>query len=101
MASERKPPFEAANAYRDGYVTLRGAAKSRSDYGAVSIDAKVSIDLTTAEARALAASLIAQADAADLKVAKKVAAEARRKAWRDREVAAGRMKVMSMKEFFR
>ena len=58
-------------------------------------------DISTADARILAASLIAIADEADAKVAKAQAAEARRQKWRDREVAAGRIKIMSVEKFFR
>ena len=53
-------------------------------------------DLTSAEARDLAASLVAEADRADAKVAAKTASDERRKKWRDREVAAGRLKIVSL-----
>lgn len=60
---------------------------------------EASAQITTAQARELAAALIEYADREDAKVAADKAREDRRKAWRDREVAAGRMKVFTMKEF--
>lgn len=66
-----------------------------------SLRTKGGSNITSAEAREFAADLIAQADAADAKADKVAASEARRKAWRDREIAAGRMKIFTAKEFFR
>jgi len=48
-------------------------------------------DMSSAEARDLAKALILEADRADAKVSAKVASDARRKKWRDREVSAGRL----------
>lgn len=59
-----------------------------------------STNITTAQARMLAASLVDLAaslvdlaDKEDAKVAAKAAHEERRKKWREREIASGRMKV--------
>ena len=50
-------------------------------------------DITPDQARVLATDLVEAADRVDAKVAAKVAAETRRKAWRDREIGSGRSKV--------
>lgn len=64
-----------------------------------SIKADASCDLSSADARALAAALIAEADRVDAKAAKDKAQEDRREKWRQREIAAGRMVSMSPAEF--
>jgi hypothetical protein len=51
--------------------------------------------LTIEDARQLAASIIAAADAADAKLNKKKSESARKAKWRAREIAAGRMVVMT------
>ena len=94
----RNPPFAVKRAYGDGSVRV-AVTLSASHIGEhVAIQGAGEID--TAEARALAAALIAEADRVDAATAKKAAAEARREAYRQREIAAGRMKVMSPAEFF-
>lgn len=50
-------------------------------------------DLSTDQARALAGALIEFADQSDARADAQTAAEARRRTWRDREIAAGRMIV--------
>ena len=94
----RKPPFTVKRAFRD--ASVRVAANLRvSDRGeACAIEAAA--DISSIEARDLAAALIAAADRVDEVAAKKTSAEARRQAWRDREVAAGRMQIMSAEDFF-
>lgn len=57
-------------------------------------------DLSTQQARDLAAALIEEADRSDARVEAKKASEDRRRKWRDREVAAGRMKVFNAGDFF-
>lgn len=94
-----KPPIEAARSYSDGKVAIKGTVNSRG-YNP-SIQAKFNLNISVDEARALAAKLIVLADEADAKVAKKAAADARRRKWRDQEIAAGRMRVMSAREFLR
>jgi len=69
--------------------------------GGKSVRMNCGIDLTADEARALASSLNELAADAKAKTAAKEAAEERRRKWREREVAAGRMKIMSAQEFFR
>lgn len=92
-------PFTVVKSYQDGRVGLRVALRS-SDWQGPSITMQATATITTTEARELAAALIQQADAEDAKLLKKEAAEARRRKWRDREVAAGRIKVMSTADFF-
>lgn len=77
-----------------GQITLRITLRA-AGYNGDSIAIQGSTTLSTVDARSLAESLVAFAEAADAKVAKKTAEEDRRKKWRDREIAAGRMKIMS------
>lgn len=82
-------------AYKDGHVCVRFSVKARGWSGdSIRIDGGT--DLSTADARSLAADLIREADRADAKVAAKKASDERRQKWRDREIAAGRMKVMTL-----
>ena len=66
------------------------------DYRA-SIKSKVSIHLTSIEARTLATDLVYFADQIDAKAAQEREAEARRAKWREREIASGRMKAVQWK----
>lgn len=93
-----KQPFSVAKSYTDGRVTVRGTFKA-SGYGA-SVKIECGQDITTEAARQLAGALVEAADLADAKVAKKTAEDVRRKEWRDREIAAGRMKIFTPGEFF-
>lgn len=94
------PPILAKKSCRDRCIEL--AIELRC--GGYSADATAKIaartTISTDEARALAEMLIQLADAADAKAAAKAAREERREKWREREIAAGRMKVMSAREFF-
>jgi len=90
-------PLEAKRSYKAGCVNVR--INLRSHHDSTKIEATAT--LTTEQARALASSLIGLADMEDAKVKAKSAAEARRKAWRDREIAAGRLKVMYWDEVLR
>lgn len=88
--------FCIKKSYKDGHVGLRFSVKASGWHGdSIRIDG--GSDLSTAEARTLAADLIKEADRADAKVAAKKASDERRQKWRDREVAAGRMKVVSLR----
>jgi hypothetical protein len=73
-----------------GKVTVNVALKCHGTYSD-SARITASTDLTTGQARELAADLVRLADAADAKVAAKAAEDARRKAYCDRDVAARRM----------
>jgi hypothetical protein len=88
-----KQPIEAHKSYHDGQVSIQVHLKC-SGYGNSAARIDGSTELTVEQARSLAVALTTLADAAEAKVAAKAAAAARRKAWRDREVAAGRMKIM-------
>jgi len=89
-----KTKVKAIKSFSDGRIKLGIVMDCGYHYPSAKIDAK--IEITTQEARALAAEILALADADDAKTAKKQEAEARRKKWRDREVAAGRRIVVSM-----
>jgi hypothetical protein len=84
--------FCIKKSYRDGCVAVRFSVRG----GNVRIDG--GSDLSTADARKLAAAIIAEADRADAKVAARKASEERRQKWRDKEIAAGRMKVISFRD---
>lgn len=85
----------ANRSYKDGHVSVRVTLKT-SGWKSASIKVEGATDLSSNQARELAKSLIAEADRADAKVAAKAASEARRKKWRDREVAAGRIKIVGL-----
>lgn len=94
MATQPKMPIHAARSYRERSVAVRFRLKTRGfDGNSVSIDG--SIELTSQQARGLALALTDFANASDARGDAKDTAEQRRKAWRDREVAAGRMKIFS------
>lgn len=67
--------------------------------GTISVQAAT--EISTQEAREIAAALIFEADRADAIAAKKATAELRRQKWRQREIDAGRLKIMSADDFFR
>jgi len=91
---ERKmDKFCIKKSYRDGHVGLRFSVKARDWHGG-SININGGSDLSTAEARDLANALITEADKADAKVTAKKASDERRQKWRNREIAAGRMKII-------
>lgn len=88
-APKRNSSVIAKKSFRDGHVALNITLKAWGHY-CDSIRVNASTELTTDEARELARAIAALADEADAKVERKAAAEARRRKWRDREVAAGR-----------
>ncbi len=90
---ERKPAVVAKKGYKDGIVGLAISLRCHGYGDGARIDG--STDLSIQQARELAAALISHADAAEAAIAKKAAQEDRRQKWRDREVAAGRMQIIS------
>lgn len=80
----------AVKSYNRGKIALRISAKPSGWHGP-SATIALRGDLETAHARAIAAAIIAAADAADEREAKEKAVEARRQKWRERERAAGRL----------
>lgn len=84
-------------AYADGCVKVAFVVDVYS-HGS-SVRQKASIEITADEARVVAASLLAEADRVDGVATKKREQAIRRKKWRDREVAAGRMKIITVDEF--
>lgn len=82
--------FSVKKSYRDGCIGLRFSLKANG-WNALKVEG--GSDLPTAEARALADAIIAEADRADAKVAAKKAADERRQKYREREIAAGRLNL--------
>lgn len=88
-----KTPITAKRSCRDGHVSVHVTLSARGfDSGSVRVEGRT--DLSTAQARELAKALLDAADRADEKVAVKAASDERRRKYRDREIAAGRMVVM-------
>lgn len=79
--------------YQDGHVKLRVEASAHNRHQEAS--ATVAVDLDMEAARNLAANLLLAVEKEEAKIKAKQDREARRKAWRDREVAAGRLKIIS------
>jgi hypothetical protein len=88
--------FCIKKSYRDGHVGLRFSIKASGRHGDT-LRIEGGCDLSTEAARELARALIEEAERADAKVATKKASDERRKKWRDREVAAGRMKIIGLR----
>lgn len=86
-------PIIVKKSYRDGCVGLAVKLTSRG-WNGPSIAVTGSADITAAQARGLAHALLAAAGAVDVKALAKAEREARRKAWQEREIAAGRMVVL-------
>ena len=84
-------PFLAKKSYSDGHVAVSVTLKASGWGDRVQVTGGA--DMTTEQARVLAQALVALADEADAKVARKAAEKERRQKWRDREIAAGRMVV--------
>ena len=92
--------FSIKKSYMDGHVGLRFSVKARGRHSdTIKIDG--GSDLSTAAARDLAKALMEEAERADAKVAAKAASDMRRQKYREREIAAGRMKIISLDEMFR
>jgi len=87
-----KPKADVLKSFREGHVKLRLSANSYG--GGVDVAATVAVDLTLEAASALAAKLEVFVQNETAKVQARADHEARRKAWREREIAAGRIKVM-------
>lgn len=88
-----KTPITAKKSCRDGHVSVRVILSARGfDSGSVRVEGGT--DLSTAQARELAKALLDAADRADEKVSVKAASDKRRRKYREREIAAGRMVVM-------
>lgn len=89
----RRAPFTARKSTREGQVSVAVKLSARG-WSGDALRVEGSADLTSAQARELAQALVAAADAADAKVSARAAAKVRRDAWREREIAAGRMVVL-------
>lgn len=80
--------------YQDGHIKLRVDASASRRGHAISVSAAVDLDLEAA--RNLSANLLLAVEKAEAKIKAHQDREARRKAWRDREVAAGRITIISL-----
>ena len=94
MAREFK--LTVKRAYAEKSVALGVAF---AGYGEPWISGKMTGTLSTVDARALAGALIAEADRADAVAAKKSAEAERRAKWHAREVASGRIQVLTAEQF--
>lgn len=94
-----KSSVKARKSYQDGHIAVlvSGGAHQRG----VSLTGTIKVDMTLDAARALQMELAATITKEETKMKAHADREARRKAWRDREVAAGRMKIVPASEFFR
>lgn len=90
--------FAVVKSYRDGCVSV-SVNLSASGYGP-SVKVQCRAQISTIEARELAAELIAKADAEEAKQEKLLQTKERHDKWREREIAAGRIKVMSASDVF-
>ena len=92
--STDKPAISAAKSFKDGHVKINIRLKCDGYGDGARIEAGT--HLTTAQARALAADITAQANKKDEETIAVAAAKERRQKWRDREISAGRMKVFTV-----
>lgn len=99
ISDKTAPPITAAKAHSAGKLTIK--VRLNSGWSGDHMKLEGSTELTTNQARVLAQSLIDLANAEDRKVANKKEADERKQKWYDREVAAGRLRVMSIGEVFR
>lgn len=88
-----KPVVKATRSSREGHVHLM--AKASAYHFGQSVSSSVSIDLDIEAARAFRLELETAIAKAEEKITSKVERDARRKKWRDREIASGRMKIMA------
>lgn len=91
----RKTVVKVSKSFKDGHVALRVEAGAHSWGGGETVSASVSVDLDLATAKALQIAMGEAIEKEAAKVAAKQAYETRRKKWRDREIAAGRMQVFT------
>lgn len=94
-----KPVVKATKGYREGHISL--SVQADAHHFGVSVASKVSVALDLDAARALQAEIGEAVSKAEAKMKAAAEREARRKSWRDREVAAGRRQVFSVNEFFK
>jgi hypothetical protein len=86
---------KVCKSYKDGHVKVRMDASAHNWFGGNSVSASISVDIDLETARALQTELGAAIEKEAAKMESKRTAEERRKKWRDREVAAGRRKIIS------
>lgn len=89
-----KPTVKATKGYREGHISLSLSADAH--HFGVSVASKMSVALDFDAARALQAEIGDAVSKAEAKMKAKAESDSRRKVWRDREVAAGRMKIFHL-----
>lgn len=89
-----KCPLSVRRSYCDGKVGVRMELSVLGSYGRGLSKSLLSADISVEDARAIAAALLAEATLVEGKEQKKALHEERRRKWRDREIAAGRMVVI-------
>lgn len=97
----KKSQVKAGKSFKDGHVKLRVDAGARGWHGDAEVSASVVVDLDLATAKQLQIDLAAAIEKEAAKMVAHQDREARRAAWREREIAAGRMQVFSAAEIFR
>ena len=90
--------FIVKRSYKDSHVAVR--VSMRAGYHGDSARIDGATDISAAQARELATALTQEADRAEARAAAKKASEDRRQKWREREIAAGRLKVFGASELF-
>lgn len=91
--NNQTPRVVAKKSYKEGHVAIRVTLKSGGWRGdAVKVEGGT--DMPVNQARELARSIIELCDQADAKSAAKAASDERRRKYREREIAAGRMVVL-------
>lgn len=95
MTSKPTIPIVAKKSHKEGHVAIGIILKCRGWHSNDSAKVEGGTDITAAQARELAAALIECADKADAKVSAKAAHEERRRKYRERELAAGKMIVFN------
>ena len=93
-----QPEITVQKSFSDGKIGVKIKLKSGGWRPSIRIEA--STELTTLQARVFAAALITAADLEDTKIAKKQAEKDRKRAYQDREIAAGRTRVLSIEDVF-
>ena len=90
-----KQKLTMKRSYRDGMIGV-GVFSKANEYGSDTIRIDATLDVDISDARAFAAALVAEADRLEDVAAKRAAAKDRRMKWREREIAAGRIRLMSI-----
>jgi electron transfer flavoprotein alpha/beta subunit len=88
-----EPAIAAKKSYAERSVEIAVKLKGQGWGHGDRVQVAGSTNLTTEQARALAAQIVAVADEADARADKRAAAEDRRRKWRNRQIASGKIQV--------